>query len=214
MRNEKPGIVIIEDHPVMRNGLAAWFEGTGRWNVIGTASNLAGARELLASFSVTGLNADLLLLDIQLEDGWGLDIIQWLEKQARQTEPAGLLHKPLLAVYSGFDDHANVSAALGMGVRAYVTKRRSEGELEEALLKTLDGEIWIDEAVQAKLQVVTDVFSLLTKRETEILSLVKKGQSNKQIAGSLGISPRTVENILSCVYDKTGIHSRLELERL
>jgi DNA-binding NarL/FixJ family response regulator len=54
----------------------------------------------------------------------------------------------------------------------------------------------------------------LTKRETEILSLVKNGLSNNQIANDLGLSRRTVENILSCVYNKTGIKSRLELERL
>jgi len=69
-------------------------------------------------------------------------------------------------------------------------------------------------AAQKKLQTITDLFSLLTKRETEILNLVKHGLSNKEISCQLDISRRTVENILSYVYDKTGIHSRLELERL
>ena len=201
----KPCLVIIEDHPVMRNGLAAWFEGCGRWRVVGTASTLTEAKDLLITLAAKGQKVDLLLLDIQLEDGWGLDIIPWY---AKQTEV------PPAAVYSVFDDYAHVSAALGMGVRAYVTKRRGETELEAALLKVLEGGVCIDEAAQIKLNTVTDLLGLLSKREAEILSLVKSGLSNKQIAASLGISRRTVENILSCVYDKTGIRSRLELERL
>ena len=121
---------------------------------------------------------------------------------------------PLTAVYTVFDDYAHVSAALSMGVRAYVCKCRNETELEAALLKALDGGVYVDEAAQTKLRTVTDLLSLLSKREAEILSLVKSGLSNKQISARLGISRRTVENILSCVYDKTGIRSRRELERL
>jgi NarL family two-component system response regulator LiaR len=119
-----------------------------------------------------------------------------------------------MAVYSSFDDYAHVSAALGMGVQAYICKRRSEQELEAALRATLDGTPYIDDTVQSKLNKTVNFFSLLTKRETEIFRLVTQGLSNRQIAEDLKISPRTVENILSCVYDKTGIRSRAELERL
>jgi DNA-binding NarL/FixJ family response regulator len=202
---EKPRLVIVEDHPVMRKGLASYFTGTGRWQVMGTASTLAEAKELLS-----GVQADIALLDIQLEDGWGLDVIPWLALQANLTEQ----NRPVIAVYSSFDDYAHVSAALGMGVRAYICKRRGEQELENALQKVLCGAVYIDEAAQTKLHTVTDLVSLLTKREAEILKFVKDGLSNKQIAVRLGISHRTVENILSCVYDKTGIKTRLELQKM
>ena len=101
-----------------------------------------------------------------------------------------------------------------MGVQAYVCKRRGEQELEAALRATLDGTPYIDDTAQSKLTKTVNLFSLLTKRETEIFRLVTQGLSNRQIADNLKISPRTVENILSCVYDKTGIRSRAELERL
>ncbi|MCL2759696.1 MAG: response regulator transcription factor [Treponema sp.] len=202
-------IVIVEDHPVMRKGLAAYFNETGRWHVTGSASNLAAAKELLIKN-----DTDVLLLDIQLDNrldadsaDWGLDIIPWLRELKKNP-------LPLLAVYSTFDDYAHVSSALSLGVKAYVTKRCNESELEKALLKALNGEIYIDEAAKMKLQQVTTFSCLLTKREAEILNLVKKGLSNKEIAGSLGINHRTVQNILSCIYDKTGIKSRQELERL
>jgi len=195
---EKPKLIIIEDHPVMRKGLADYFAGTGRWQVMGTASTLAEAKELAGR-----VRADIFLLDIQLEDGWGLDIIPCLKES-----------RPIMAVYSSFDDYAHVSAALGMGVQAYICKRRGEQELEAALRATLDGTPYIDDTVQSKLNKTVNLFSLLTKRETEIFRLVTQGLSNRQIAENLKISQRTVENILSCVYDKTGIHSRAELERL
>jgi NarL family two-component system response regulator LiaR len=101
-----------------------------------------------------------------------------------------------------------------MGVRGYVCKSRSEAELEAALETVLRGEICRDEAAERELAAVSDAVSLLTRREGEILILVKKGLSNKAIADRLGLSRRTVENILSCVYDKTGVSSRLELQKL
>ena len=203
-------IVIIEDHPLVREGLAAWFTDTGRWQVMGTAASLQAAKELL-----TRADTDVALLDIQLDDGWGLDIIPWLESQAKLNAESGLEKKPaLIAVYSAFDDNAHVNAALSMGARAYICKRSNVPELEKAILLALEGKLYIDDRVESSLQKVKNVYGLLTKREKEIFTLAKIGLSNKQIAARLGISHRTVENIMSIVYDKTGIDSRLELYRL
>ena len=197
-------IVIIEDHPLVREGLASYFADTGRWQVMGTAPSLEAAKELL-----TRAETDVVLLDIQLEDGWGLDIIPWYTSQSgHEKEPA------LMAVYSTFDDNAHVNAALSMGVRAYVCKRSNVPELEKALLSALNGKVYIDDRVESRLQKAGDIYGLLTKREKEIFTLVKSGLSNKQIAAHLGITCHTVENIISCVYDKTGIDSRLELFKL
>jgi NarL family two-component system response regulator LiaR len=205
-------IVIIEDRPLLRGGLAAYFAGTGRWRVMGTAPSLEMAKEVL-----TRADTDVALLDIQLEDGWGLDIIPWLSQskivpQTKSTEQKAAL--PVFAVYSAFDDNAHVNAALSMGVRAYVCKRSNVPELEKAILSALEGKVYIDGRVESSLKKGKDVYGLLTKREREIFTLVKSGLSNKQIAARLGISCHTVENIMCCVYDKTGIDSRLELHKL
>ena len=206
-------IVIIEDHPVMRKGLAAWFAGTGRWQIFGTAANLTEAREL---FSDNAELPDILLLDNQLkstrdgtapEETLGLDLIPWLrERFGKKTPPA--------VVYTQFDDYAHASAALGYGVRGYVCKNRSEAELETVLFAVLRGEVSIDKAVEARIQKVTETQKLLTGREAEILKYVRQGLSNKRIAAILGISPRTVESLLYCVYAKTGITSRSELQQM
>ena len=197
-------IVIIEDHPIVRDGLALHFISGNRFKVLGTASKLDEAKELLSKEQ-----PDILLLDIQLEDELGLNIIPWLKNSIKQNEKL-----PIMAVYSSFDDFVHVSAALGMGVTVYMTKRHSVSELEKALLQALEGKKYIDDSVEAKLNTAKDLFSLLTKREAEILTLVNRGLSDKIIASELGISIRTVQNIIYCIYAKTGIHSRQELRGL
>jgi DNA-binding NarL/FixJ family response regulator len=194
---DKYSIIIIEDHPLVREGLASYFAGTGQWDVKGTAATLAEAKELIKREET-----DMVLIDIQLEDGWGLDIIPRLKD------------KTLAAVYSAFDDYSHVSTAMGMGVKAYVCKRQDLQGLEKALLKVLKGETYIDDTVQAKFQAITGRINLLTKREKDIFNLVKSRLPTKQIADQLGISLRTVENILCNIYDKVGIRSRYELELL
>jgi NarL family two-component system response regulator LiaR len=190
-------IIIIEDHPIVREGLAAYFTATQRWEVKGAAATLTEAKEL-----VTSIEAEIVLIDIQLGDGWGLDIIPYLND------------KKLAAVYSAFDDYSHVSTALGLGVKAYVCKRKNSPELEKALLKALKGETYIDDSVQAQFRTVAGRINLLTRREKDIFNLVKNKLSNKQIADQLGISHRTVENILYNIYDKIGVRSRYELELL
>ena len=187
----------------MAEGLAASLEKTGCWQVIGKAATLAQAKELLAEAL-----PDVLLLDIQLKDDCSFELIPWLDEQSRLTK------RPALVVYSGFDDYARVKAALHLGVDAYVLKHRNEEELKKILQTVLKGGRYIDEEVQGKLEAVTGLLSHLTKREAEILNLVKDGLSNSQIAVRLGISKRTVENILSCIYDKMGIRSRLKLQQM
>jgi DNA-binding NarL/FixJ family response regulator len=195
-------LVIIEDHPVMRRSLADYFAGTGRWRVLGTLPNLEEAQTFFAQSET----ADMLLLDIQLEKGWGLDIIPWLRCRDSKT--------PAIVIYSNYTDFAHVNAALILGVQGYVSKSRNEEELEAALETVLQGGHYMDKTVERELAAISDAVSLLTKREGEIFTLVKSGLHNKQIAGQLGISRRTVENILSSIYDKIGISSRVELQKL
>jgi NarL family two-component system response regulator LiaR len=189
----------------MRKGLAGFFAGSGRWLVLGTAGSLDEAKALLSAPET--VRADILLLDIRLEKDWGLDIIPWLKRQGGDKSPAAV-------IYSGFDDYAHVSAALSLGVRGYVTKKQNETELEAALNIVLSGRVYTDRSAELNLQSAAGVISLLTRREADIFTLVKDGLSNQQIADKLCISRRTVENILHCIYDKTGIPSRLELQKM
>jgi DNA-binding NarL/FixJ family response regulator len=213
---KSPRIVIVEDHPVMRKSLVTWFSGTGRWQVQGSAANLKEAKAVISAYPPAEGPPEIIVIDIQLEDGknssaWGLDLVPWLRKQQRKR---GWEKTPAVAVYSHFNDYAHVNAALGMGVLAYISKTSDEQELEAALQTVLAGDKYVDKTAEINLKNAAAVVDLLTKRETEIMGLVKDGLSNRAIAGKLGISCRTVENTLARIYCKTGINTRLELQKL
>jgi DNA-binding NarL/FixJ family response regulator len=180
--------------------------------VLGIAADLAEARDLFAELAAL---PDILLLDIQLgaqngagaaEGALGLDLIPWLREKFGKTPP--------VVVYTQFDDYAHANAALGFGIRGYVCKYRSEEELEAVLHGVIRGEVSIDKAVEPKLKNAAEAQKLLTPREAEILRHLREGMSNKRIAAALGISPRTVENLLSRIYFKTGIASRADLQKI
>jgi len=195
-------IFIMEDHPIVSESLASFFNETGRWNVLGSSSSLSDAKEKIQHLE----NIDVLLMDILLPDGWGLDIIPWLKDQNEKM--------PLLAVFTAFDDYSYVSTALNLGVKVYLTKLRNKEKLENAILSAFDGIICIDEDAQRRINKITSLTDLLTNREAEILINVKKGLTNEEIAANLGINPRTVSNIISCILDKTGIKNRRALEKI
>jgi NarL family two-component system response regulator LiaR len=195
-------IVIIEDEPVMRKALAAWFAGTGRWLVYGAAATLDAARELLSG---PAKEADIVLLDIRLETEWGLDLIPWLKGQTKGPLPA-------VAVYSCFSDSAHVSAALSLGVKAYIIKKRDEAELEAALETVLAGGEWIDPEAERPPKASDSPLETLTKREAQILSLIKTGLSFREIARRLGVKLHTVQNTATCIKEKLYITSFQELE--
>jgi NarL family two-component system response regulator LiaR len=226
----KPRIVIIEDHPVMRKGLTAWFASSERWSVTGTAASLEEAKELfrkeflgVSSMANQVPLADIVLLDIQLQDGWGLDIIPWLEEQRALLPPETPVSPlpaelvPHFAVYSSFDNYAHINAALGYGVKAYISKQRGEAEVEQILHDVLNSPNqdppYIDDIVSAKFQNAEKNVNLFTKRESEIFLLIKRGYSNKQIAQALNMSNKTVENHLAHIRDKTGF-TRFDLQNL
>jgi DNA-binding NarL/FixJ family response regulator len=178
--------------------------------VLGIAADVAEARGLFAELTAL---PDILLLDLQLsphddilEGTMGFELIPWLQKKFGKMPP--------VVVYTQYDDYAHANAALGFGVRGYVCKYRSEEELEAVLYGVIRGEVSIDKAVEPKLTNAEGVQKLLTHREAEVLNYIRDGQSNKYIATALGISPRTVENLLSRIYFKTGIASRAELQKI
>jgi DNA-binding NarL/FixJ family response regulator len=191
----------------MRGALCAYFAGTGRWNVRGSAACLDEARRLLTGSAL--LDIDVLLLDIELKTGgtadeWGLDIASMANLKARNCA---------LVVYSNYDDAAHIQAALSAGARGFVSKARSERELEDALDAVLSGSVFIDERAVHNFTIYNDYLSRLTCRETEIFSLAQKGLTNKDIALQLSLSRRTVENILAIIYAKTGL-SRVQIQKL
>jgi DNA-binding NarL/FixJ family response regulator len=203
---DKKNIVIVEDHPVMRKSLAAWFTETGRWKVVGAAADIDEAADLLSADGAGGA-ADIVLLDIQLDGAWGVDLIPRLRERLGAAAPP-------CVVYSAFDDCAHVNAALNAGAWGYVSKKSDEPELEKALQTALAGSQYVEKSLREHLRQITGVIDRLTRRESEVFNLAREGLSSRRIGARLGVSPRTVDNILSIIYDKTGVRDRKELMKL
>jgi NarL family two-component system response regulator LiaR len=193
-------IVLVDDHVMIRRGLAARLGSTGRFCVVGEAATLGEARGLLESLE----NApDLVILDIGLGDDNGLELM------GAAPEREGKI--PAILVYSVFEDPFRIQSALHAGARGYVSKSAGEPELLAAIDAVLEGDLWLDPRLEPKSAAAPDIYALFTRREREILELAQKNYDNAKIAKALALKPRTVENYLSRIYAKTGAASRNDL---
>ncbi|MDL2228676.1 response regulator transcription factor [Treponema sp. OttesenSCG-928-L16] len=197
-------IVIIDDHPLVINGIGAWLAGTGRFEIAGTAGTLEEARVLMERLDPL---PEIIILDISMgkEDGLGF-IPELKELCAKRLKPP-----PGILVCSMYEDPFLVQRAVQTGANAYVAKSAEAEEIMHAIDTVLSGGNYIDSRLAEKLSGSKDFYSALTKREREIMALVRKNYSNRRIAESLGLELRTVENYLSRLYEKTGAKDRSEL---
>ncbi|MDR1933392.1 MAG: response regulator transcription factor [Spirochaetales bacterium] len=201
----KPTIVLIDDHCMIRKGFAACVTETRGFTVAGEAASLAGAYEL---FEALPAAPDVVLLDIGLGEDSGLEFLAYL----KEKYPEG--GRPAVLVYSIFEDAFRVQSALRMGAMGYLSKSAGESEIGLALDALLEGKTYVESRLFRKIDATPDFFSLLTRREREILALVQKNHNNSRIAQELGVEVRTIENYMSRIYDKTGAANRGELVKL
>jgi DNA-binding NarL/FixJ family response regulator len=171
--------------------------------IVGEAASLPEARHLLENLQPP---PDLIILDISLRDNeWGLELMPWLARQK--------IAPPVL-VYSVYADYAHIKTAFHLGVQGYISKADGFAELEAAMETVVQGNVYVDKKMMAKLSLVPELIDGLTKREREIFMLAQQGLDNRRIAEQLGLNLRSVENYISRIYDKTGVKTRRELQDL
>jgi NarL family two-component system response regulator LiaR len=198
-------LILIDDHPLTRGGIRDQLEKTGRFTVAGEAAGLEQARPLLESAEPPPA---LLILDISLGAENGLDFIGEIQDafRKRKTRP------PAILVCSMYDDPFVARNALASGADGYICKSAEPGEFAAAVDAVLAGKTYTGKSVELPAQ--NQSWEALTRRESEIVTLLKCSFTNKQIAKSMGINVRTVENHLSHIYEKTGIPTRRGLANL
>jgi DNA-binding NarL/FixJ family response regulator len=208
---EKKKIIIIDDHALFREGLKAIISRKSQYEVIGEAGNAKEAVHL-----VRGLKPDLILLDIALPDRNGID----LTKELRNILP-----KTPILVVSMHNKINYILKTFQAGASGYVLKESAAEKLLQGINSVLNGEIFMDSSVsQSILNKLMNVpekkapspesqYNTLSPREQEVLVLLVQGNSAKQIAERLFISPKTVENHRSNIMQKLGMHSTIELFR-
>ncbi len=194
-------LILIDDHPLVRDGLRARLGAVPTLRVVGEAGNGRAALELAA-----GSHPDIALVDVNMPDVDGLELIARL----RELDPA-----PACIVLTMFDKPEYVRQAVRAGARGYVLKDSPAGEIVAAIEAVAAGDTYYSAALVQGLATITgaEADPGLTEREREILLLVAGGETSKRIAQILGISFRTVETHRLSIRRKLGIDSTAGLVR-
>ena len=202
-------VVLLEDERPTRERLAALIDDHPRLHLLGEADSCASARHLLSDYA-----PDVLLADIGLPDGSGIDII----REAQQKTPE--MEAMVLTV---FGDEQSVIAALEAGATGYLLKDQPFEELGDSVVALMRGESMISPKVARFLlkrfvPSAEEVVKIpsgaphkgLTDRECEVLSLISKGYSYNEVGESLKLSTNTVRAHIRNIYRKLSVKSRSE----
>lgn len=190
-------ILLVDDHPLVRDGLRARLSLAEGLETVGEAGNAA---EALARLAET--RPDLVLMDVGMKDINGIELTRLL------LERAPALRVLMLSMY---DNPEYVQRALQAGACGYVLKDAPAGEILAAIDAVAAGGTFLSPGVSRRLFRNQAPRPLLSARESEILSALARGASSKQIAGDLGLSVRTVETHRQNIKRKLEIDGQAEL---
>jgi DNA-binding NarL/FixJ family response regulator len=183
-------LLIVDDHPVVRDGTAALLAAQPGIAVAGTAGSIDEAIALIASTP-----ADVLLLDIRLGTDSGLRLL------TETTDEA-----PAIIVLTAYDYPQYAEAALRLGASGFVLKTAPLAELLDAIRRVAAG------GMAFSIRPRTGAgLARLSERELDVVRLVVEGRSNDEIGGRLGIGPKTVESHLRRLFERFDLASRTEL---
>jgi DNA-binding NarL/FixJ family response regulator len=202
------GILLADDHAVVRRGLRALLEAEADFRVVGeTGDGLEAVR------AVERLQPDVLVVDLMMPGLGGLEVARQASRVAPRTR---------IVVLSMHAAEGYVLEALRSGVTGYVLKDASPSELVQAVREVVAGRHFlspalsrraIDEYVAKAKAAPPDAYQALTTREREVLHLVAEGRTSAEIARRLGISARTAETHRGNLMRKLGLQSAAELTR-
>ena len=200
-------IVLADDHTIMRHGLRLVLERQPDFAVVGEANNGREAIDI-----VVRENPDVAVMDI------AMPLLNGIEATKRIAEERV---KTAVVILSMHSDESYILKALRAGARGYLLKDSAEIDLIQAIRAVSAGKAFFSPAVSSVLaddylrqiqqQGVEDPYELLTARERELLQLIVELKSTKDIAGLLGISPRTIDTHRGNLMQKLNVHSIPEL---
>lgn len=208
---QKKTILIVDDHPLLREGLKTIIADNAQLEVVGEAGNGRKALQMARK-----LKPDLVLLDISLPDQSGVQLI----REIRKVSPGTRIM--MISMHSKVD---YIVKAFHAGATGYMVKDSASDRLLQGIYSVLKGNYFMDSSVSHKVvkklmqfpekevKIINAAYETLTSREQEIMVLLAEGLSTKQIAEKLFISPKTVENHRSNILRKLNLHSTIELVR-
>lgn len=189
-------LLIVDDHPVVRDGLRGMFAGVSDFEVLGEAASGAEAVTL-----ATSLQPDVILMDLRMP---GLDGTAAIQQLAAQAVPARVL------VLTTYDSDSDIMPAIAAGATGYLLKDAPREELFRAVHAAYRGESVLAPSVANRLmdQLRAPAQEALSDRELEVLSLIAQGMTNREAAAQLFISEATIKTHLVHIYGKLGVNDR------
>ena len=192
-------VLLVDDHPMIGAALEMLLRETD-YELLGRARTAAEANKQIA-----GLKPDLVLLDVHLPDASGLDVLRRLSRS--RSKPAVIL------LTAGMDE-AQLLAAAELEPQGMVLKTSDPGLLLQSMDAVVAGERWVDPEIAERTrqaQVRAASAPPLTRRERELVELVRQGLRNREIAAELGVTEGTVKGYLHAIFDKFHVENRTEL---
>ncbi len=192
-------VLIADDHPMIAAALDEVMRGTD-YELVGRARSGSDA---LAQ--VQRLKPDILLLDVNMPDGSGLDVLRELREGKRAPS--------VVLLTAGMEDPQLV-AADALAPEGIVLKTSDPALLLECMAQVRSGQRWVDPEVAERTRAAKERASKtpsLTPRERELVELVRQGLRNRDIASQLGVTEGTVKVYLHAIFDKVGVDNRTEL---
>ena len=194
-------VLLVDDHPVVRNGIRGLLEKAVDIQIVGEASNGVDALRLTGE-----VHPDILLLDMELPDMQGTQVAQQVQRQYPNVK--------ILAL-SAHDDSFYIKGLLELGAAGYLMKDEAPEAILEAVRGVAHGDKgWISRQIAAQMtswvQNGSQDGAKLTAREREVLRLVVDGKTNQIIAVELSISEKTVEKYVGAIFTKLNVASRVE----
>ena len=204
----KSRVFVVDDHPLVREGLANLINAQHDLMVCGEAEDSAQA--------ITGIRkarSDVALIDISLKNESGLELVKHLANQFPQVA---------LVVLSIHDETLYAERALRAGARGYVMKREASKNVLASIRRVLEGGVYISERVTSRMALrlsspggaaTSSPVELLSDRELEIFRLLGQGRTTSQIASDLNLSVKTIQAYCARAKEKFGVNSLVELLR-
>ncbi len=189
-------VMIVDDHPVVRNGLSGMFAGEREFEVVGEAADGSEAVR-----RAPALGPDVILMDLRMPD---MDGVRAIAALTAAGVPARVL------VLTTYDTDSDVLAAIEAGATGYLLKDTPPNELFKAVRAAARGETVLSPTVATRVvgQMRAPNQEPISQRELEVLELIAQGASNRSAAARLFISEATVKTHLMHIYDKLGVNDR------
>jgi DNA-binding NarL/FixJ family response regulator len=200
---EEIRILIVDDHPVVREGIASMLKKETDFKVVGEASNGLEAVE-----KARELSPDVVLMDLRMPEMDGVEAISRIKTEKPEIK---------FIILTTYSDDEYIFKGIAAGARAYLLKDAPRDELFKAIRMVSRGESLIQPVVAsrvldklAELSRKTPAGDTLSDREIEVLRLMAGGESNKDIAGHLSITQSTVKTHITSIFQKLNVTTRTE----